>query len=212
MYKTEQENFWAGDFGNNYIKRNNDASIMAGKLRLFSDIFKCCNRVKSVIEFGSNIGLNIHAIKLLMPHVELNAIEINKKACEELSKINGLTIFNDSIISIDLKQKFDFVFTSGVLIHINPEELHNVYKRMYECTNDNGYIMVAEYYNPTPVSIDYRGEKDKLFKRDFAGELMDMYPNLELIDYGFTYHRAETGAEFDDTNWFLMRKKAKSNV
>jgi spore coat polysaccharide biosynthesis protein SpsF len=66
--------------------------------------------------------------------------------------------------------------------------------------------MVAEYYNPTPVVVEYRGHKDKLFKRDFAGELMDKYPNLELIDFGFTYHRKGWN---DDINWFLMKKTKK---
>jgi len=27
---------------------------------------------------------------------------------------------------------------------------------------------VAEYYNPSPVAIPYRGHTDRLFKRDFA--------------------------------------------
>jgi hypothetical protein len=80
---------------------------------------------------------------------------------------------------------------------------------MYECTSISGYILIDEYYNPYPVSIDYRGEKNKLFKRDFAGELLDKYPDLELIDYGFTYSRDGWN---DNTNWFLMRKTVKSNV
>ena len=65
--------------------------------------------------------------------------------------------------------------------------------------------MVAEYYNPTPVSINYRGHTDKLFKRDFAGEIMDMYPNLKLVDYGFIYHRDDAFPQ-DDITWFLMEK------
>jgi len=42
-----------------------------------------------------------------------------------------------------------------------------------------------------------------LFKRDFAGELMDNFP-VELVDYGFQYHRDVFPA--DDVTWFLMRK------
>jgi spore coat polysaccharide biosynthesis protein SpsF len=99
--------------------------------------------------------------------------------------------------------EYDFAFTKGVLIHINPNELENAYDLLYRCVKPNGYIMMAEYYNPTPVSVEYRGEKDKLFKRDFAGELMDRYFNLELIDYGFTYHRKSSN---NDINWFLMKK------
>lgn len=150
--------------------------------------------------------MNIKAIKQLLPFAKISAIEINKKACEELDKIDmggGGEIFNDSVLNVNLVCKYDFAFIKGVLIHLNPDELHNVYNRLYECVKLNGYIMIAEYYNPTPVMVEYRGYKDKLFKRDFAGELMDKYPSLELLDYGFTYRRKSLN---DDMNWFLMKK------
>lgn len=46
-----------------------------------------------------------------------------------------------------------------------------------------------------------------MYKRDFAGELMDMYPNLQLIDYGFVYRKDPVFVQ-GDTTWFLMEKKA----
>jgi len=61
------------------------------------------------------------------------------------------------------------------------------------------------YYNPSPVSIDYRGEKDVLFKRDFAGEMLDSIDGLNLVDYGFVYRRANFPQ--DDISWFLMEVK-----
>ena len=64
--------------------------------------------------------------------------------------------------------------------------------------------MVCEYYNPSPVSIDYRGNKDRLFKRDFAGELMLEF-NLKLIDYGFNYQH-DAHLTNDDSTWFLLSK------
>ena len=45
------------------------------------------------------------------------------------------------------------------------------------------FILIAEYYNPTPVEVSYRGHNGKLFKRDFAGEMMKKYSDLKLIDY-----------------------------
>jgi spore coat polysaccharide biosynthesis protein SpsF len=53
--------------------------------------------------------------------------------------------------------------------------------------------------------INYRGHKDRLFKRDFAGELMDKYPDLKLVDYGFVWRRDNNFPQ-DDGTWFLLEK------
>ncbi len=69
-------------------------------------------------------------------------------------------------------------------------------------------MLVAEHYNTTPVEIPYRGHAGKLFKRDFAGELMERHPDLELVDYGFLYRRDAVLFEVqDDITWFLMEKR-----
>ena len=128
----------------------------------------------------------------------------NEKAASCLKDtIPNASVFNQSIFDFDTSTKADFVYTSGVLIHINPDELPNVYEKMYESSNK--YIAVIEYYNPAPVAISYRGHSNKLFKRDFAGEIMDKYPNLKLVDYGFAYHR-DNNFPRDDLNWFLLEK------
>ena len=69
----------------------------------------------------------------------------------------------------------------------------------------NRYICIAEYYNPTPVEINYRGHQGKLFKRDFAGEILDKFHDLQLLYYGFIYHRDHQFPQ-DDVNWFLLEK------
>ena len=96
----------------------------------------------------------------------------------------------------------DLTFTAGVLIHINPEYLENVYDNLVN--GSNRYVLVAEYYNPSPTKITYRGHEDRLFKRDFAGDLIDNY-GLRLIDYGFVYKR-DNWAPQDDITWFLLEK------
>lgn len=65
--------------------------------------------------------------------------------------------------------------------------------------------MVCEYYNPSPVEVNYWGHTEKLFKRNFAGEILDRYPDLQLVNYGFIWHR-DSNFPQDDFNWFLMRK------
>ena len=53
--------------------------------------------------------------------------------------------------------------------------------------------------------IPYHGESDRLFKRDFAGELMKKYKDLKLVDYGFVYHN-DSNFPQDDVTWFLLEK------
>ena len=90
-----------------------------------------------------------------------------------------------------------------VLIHINPNMLDVVYEKLHN--SSNRYILIAEYYSQAPESIDYRGHSNQLMKRDFAGEMLDKYRDLILVDYGFVYHR-DNYFQQDDNNWFLLEK------
>jgi spore coat polysaccharide biosynthesis protein SpsF len=65
--------------------------------------------------------------------------------------------------------------------------------------------LFAEYYSPRPVKLIYRGKKDKLFKRDFAGEFISTFKDIRIKSYGFVYHKDKYPQ--DDLNWFLMKKK-----
>jgi len=206
-YKTEQEVFWSSQFGDEYISRNRGQLKVASDLAFFSRILGKANRIQSCIEFGANIGLNLQALKLLFPEQEQYAVEINSNAVNELRKFcPESNIYEGSILDFDIskiKTQVDLSLIKGVLIHINPDYLTEIYTRLYEVSKR--YILICEYYNPTPVSVKYRGHSDRLFKRDFAGELLDMYPSLELLDYGFIYHRDNNFPQ-DDITWFLMQK------
>jgi spore coat polysaccharide biosynthesis protein SpsF len=202
-YKTEQEEFWSGEFGNEYIGRNQNEVDVAANVALFSKIIKSTNAISSVIEFGANVGVNLKAIKSLLPVAELSAIEINEKAVTQLKKIEKTTVYHSSILDFSPEQERDFVLIKGVLIHINPAELQHVYELLYKTSNK--YICIVEYYNPSPVEVKYRGHEGKLFKRDFAGEMMDKFSNLKLVDYGFIYHKDNNFPQ-DDLTWFLLEK------
>jgi len=199
-YKTEQENFWATKFGDEYIDRNQNWMI---NTPFFSKVLDRTNNVVSIIEFGCNIGLNLRAINLLKPEAKLTGVEINKKAVDILRNDTDFDIVHSSIFDYKIQGLFDMSMVRGLLIHINPDMLNVVYEKLYQ--SSKRYILIDEYYNLTPVSIDYRGESDKLFKRDFAGEMLEKYPDLELVDYGFNYHR-DNNFYKEDTNWFLLRK------
>ncbi len=204
-YTTPQESFWAGDFGTEYISRNQGDSLLASNLNFFNKSLSRVENLTSCIEFGANIGMNLRAVKLLYPQSTLNAIEINPDAARELGNfIGNSSVYEGSIFDYPVNQQFDLSLIKGVLIHINPNMLETVYQKLYDASKR--YILVCEYYNPAPVSINYRGHSDRLFKRDFAGEMLEIFENLKLIDYGFSYKRDPAFPQ-DDITWFLMEKK-----
>jgi pseudaminic acid biosynthesis-associated methylase len=209
MEKTEQEKFWAGEFGTEYSDRNVGANILASNIALFADIFKRTLKLNSVIEFGANIGLNLRALDLLYPGQEQVAVEINEAAAKKINDaLPNSKVFNLAISDFDSGMlsngPCDLALIKGVLIHINPDQLKMVYKKLYESTNK--FILICEYYNPKPDTVSYRGHSDKLFRRDFAGEMLDIYSDLKLVNYGFAYHRDASFPQ-DDLTWFLIERK-----
>ena len=203
-FKTKQEKFWSSKFGNDYTARNKGDQIIAGNIAVFSNILSHTQTISSLIEFGAGSGNNLKAIQQLLPNVKMAAVEINQSAVNDLKQIKNLTVHHQSILEYKPKQTYDLSFVKGVLIHINPKELKYAYHLLYK--SSRRYICIAEYYNPTPVEIHYRGHKGYLFKRDFAGEILDTYKDLTLKAYGFTYRR-DVNYDFDDITWFLLEKK-----
>jgi pseudaminic acid biosynthesis-associated methylase len=204
QYETEQEKFWAGEFGDAYIDRNRCPEQLAAKTALLAKILSPAGPVTSVLELGANVGLNLEALHGLLPAAEFAAVEINHKAAGELRRFDWLTVHESSVFEFQPRAPVDLVLTSGLLIHINPPKLPDVYRILHAASRR--FICLIEYYNPTPVEVPYRGEREKLFKRDFAGELLDAYPGLRLRAYGFQYHR-DPNFPVDDANWFLMEKE-----
>jgi pseudaminic acid biosynthesis-associated methylase len=203
-YKTEQEKFWAEEFGNEYILRNQGDKLLASNLNFFVKALKQAGSIDSCIEFGANIGMNLKALKLLYPEIQMKGIEINNEGAKELEKLIGKSnVFNGSIYDATIQSKVQLSLIKGVLIHINPEMLSLVYEKLYESSSK--YILIAEYYNPSPVEILYRGYQDRLFKRDFAGEFLNKFNDTKLIDYGFAY-RNDPAFPQDDITWFLIKK------
>jgi pseudaminic acid biosynthesis-associated methylase len=207
-YRTEQEAFWAGAFGTEYIGRNRGEALLASNLRFFSRALHAARGVRDCIEFGANVGMNLRALRLLFPAMRLDAIEINPAAAAGLREfLPAESVHEGSLLEFGPGRRWDLVLIKGVLIHVDPGSLPSAYARLAESCGR--YLLLAEYYNPSPVSIDYRGHANRLFKRDFAGEFMDAHPEFALVDYGFAYRRDPDFPQ-DDITWFLLERREPS--
>lgn len=204
---TEQEQFWRGEFGDAYHSRN--TGRIENNVQFFRQVFASfTNPLLSLIEFGAGIGENLVAIQRIMPSTMLRAVEVNANAFNALLgnvRLNGASRMPMQEYGERGEMSVSQMsMTKGVLIHIPPEDIKRAYHALY--TSSSCWILICEYYNPTPVEVEYRGHQGKLWKRDFAGEMLDTYKDLNLVDYGFRYHRDDYPQ--DDLTWFLLEKQS----
>ncbi|MDP6486536.1 MAG: methyltransferase domain-containing protein [Alphaproteobacteria bacterium] len=198
---------WKGEFGDDYAARNRATKETVGNAaRAFGEIL--CH-VKdsppaSILEVGANIGINLRALSSLTD-AALYAVEPNAHALEQLvadKVVPPERLFDAVATKLPLDDgTVDLVFTSGVLIHVPPADLEAAYGEIHRVAAC--YILCIEYFSPTPVEIPYRGHEGLLFKRDFGGMWLDLFPALDPIANGF-FWRQTTG--LDDINWWLFRK------
>lgn len=193
------EAFWAGDFGKEYHQRQTvtDEANQA----LMTRIIERTTGVKSVAELGAGAGLNLRALNAFYPDMQLCGVEINAQACQEILKVPGATAVQCSVLEWRPTIQFDLTFTKGLLIHIPPDDLPAAYATLVN--SSKRYVAICEYFNPSPIDIQYRGYAGRLWKRDFAKEIMDAH-GLRLVDYGFVYKNGPNAQ--DNITWFLMEK------
>jgi pseudaminic acid biosynthesis-associated methylase len=162
--------------------------------------------VGSILECGSNIGRNIKFLEAVRPSASKSLIEISKPAYDFVtSNFKIASSFNGPILDSKFeKASFDLVFTIGVLIHIHPDNLLANMSKMFDYSKR--YILMGEYFNRTPVMLEYQGEKDKLFKCDFGKLFIENF-DVKLVDYGFLWGHIYDSAGFDDITWWLFEKQ-----
>ena len=142
--------------------------------------------ISSLLECGCNIGRNIEQLNRVIPKSKKSIIEISEPAYNFVTQKHDFSdSFHGAILDSNFKeQSFDLVFTMGVLIHINPDQLLDHMEKMFNYSSN--YILMGEYFNRTPVSIEYHGEQERLFKRDFGKLFIESF-DCDLVDYGFLW-------------------------
>lgn len=197
----ENERLWAGDFGNAYHARNKSQQ---SRMDFWSTaVGSVLHHIKSVTELGAGCGDNLVAMRCLIPAGRYVGVEINHKACEVMKK-RKLTVIEAAVTSALHIPSADLVITRGFLIHVPEHDLDTTLKLLYAASSR--FICIAEYFSPVRREVVYRGYPSALWTDDYARRLMELFPNLKLLDYGFVYH--SDGA--DDLTWFLLEKKSGS--
>jgi len=93
------------------------------------------------------------------------------------------------------------VFTSGVLIHISPDNIANALKEIYRVSKS--YIWGFEYWADEYRKVNYRGKDDLLWKGNFSGMYLNLFKDLTLVkEERFKYLN---GSNID--TMYLLKKK-----
>ena len=205
--KSSPLDMWRGDFGNDYTERNAATDDNIGsRADMWQRVLRPLSSTlpESCLEVGAHLGINLIALRTLH-EIEMWALEPNARARRALVD-NGVVpagrALDGSAENIDLPDKsVDLVFTSGVLIHVEPARLDAAYQEMHRVAHR--YILTIEYFAHEPETKTYRDHEGLLFKRDWGALWLDLYPGLTLVDYGFFWRRV-TG--LDNLTWWLFAK------
>lgn len=204
---TTQSEMWKGEFGDEYIDRNQPTTAaIRSRVRAYATILDHIGSapLASILECGANLGLNLRALRRLVG-AELFAIEPNERAGKiavDDGVLPAANMRNATLESLPFEDdSIDLVFTSGVLIHVPPEQLDRAYQEMHRVARR--FVLSLEYFSKSPETIRYRGHSELLFKRDFGAKWLELFPDIEPVAQGFFWEKT-TG--LDDITWWLFRK------
>ncbi|WNK01374.1 methyltransferase domain-containing protein [Thalassospiraceae bacterium LMO-JJ14] len=198
-------NVWRGNFGNNYIARNSATpQKIQDRQHMWQRILSCVPELNSILEVGSNIGLNLRALKSLTT-ATLTAVEPSAEARKILVADGVLPagqIHDGSATTLPLADEaVDLAFTCGVLIHVPPSDLDDAMVEIHRVAKR--FILCCEYFAPEAEELPYQGEEGLLFRNDYGRCWMEQFPSLRLVDYGFFWKPA-TG--IGNMTWWMFEK------
>lgn len=193
------EQLWSGEFGDAYVDRNR--TVAAHRAPFWREVLAEFP-ARRVLEVGCNLGANLATIAEVIPPTDVFGIDVNQKALDLLrSSLPGVNAVSAPARELPFRDRwFDLVFTMGVLIHQPPEALPIVMSEIVRCSRR--FVLCGEYFAPAPTDVPYRGQTGALFKRDFGGLYLSLFPELTLRKQGFLA-RAEG---WDDVTFWVFEK------
>lgn len=185
---TKQEDFWSTNFGEAYSDRNQHT--VEALDAIYKETFGTTrgemnsefipDDAKSFLEVGCNTG-NILSSLQAQGHKNLNGIDIQEYAIQQAIELTSeINVLVGSAFNIPFEDNsFDLVFTSGVLIHIHPDDVAGVMREIARVSKK--YIWGLEYYSPEREEINYRDKLGYCWKDNFPRLYQENVPGLKLI-------------------------------
>lgn len=190
----ETVEFWKGDFGRDYTARNRVR--YQDRIPLLTRIIETTG-ANSVLDVGCNAGWNMLALREINDEIAMSGVDVNQQALEEAAN-HGFDVIEgraDQVGELFSPGCADLVITSGVLIHIAPQDLSASMRAIVDASS--AYVLAIEYDSANEREIEYRGNKGKLWARPF-GRLYEQM-GLSLVEHG-------PAEGYDQCHFWLMEK------
>ena len=211
----EQTTQWAGEFGKQYTDRNalspdeldSEYRKRYGVTRTEMNglLLNEIDPPSSILEVGCNVGNQLVLLQK-MGWRELYGIELQNYALKLLrSRSRTIEVAQGTVSQIPCRsERFDLVFSSGLLIHVHPNDIEAALRELYRCSSR--YISGFEYYADEYSEVSYRGHRSLLWKADFARMYLEEFRDLKLIKE-MRFKNADNPSNLD--SMFLLEKKPK---
>lgn len=187
---SDQEKYWSGPFGKNYLERNPKSGEEVDRLylekygikrsELNEEFLGNFDKNSRILEVGVNCGSQLELLEN-MGFKDLWGIDVSQDALAMLKKKHpNYNVVLASAVDIPFKNNFfDIVFTSGVLIHIHEKNLGKVIDEIVRVSKK--YVFGFEYFSNERTEIEYRGNKNLLWKDNFVNKYIERYHNINII-------------------------------
>lgn len=210
-HETAQSAVWKSQFGRDYTDRNTyDPEALDGlylnnygvsRRAINQNFLQGIPKTATFLEVGCNTGNQLMLLQE-MGYSNLSGVELQPYALElARNRLPQSSLSLGSALSLPYEDaSFEVVFTSGVLIHISPDDLPRALDEIHRCSR--GFIWGLEYFSSDAVEIPYRNHSGLLWKMDYARRFLQRFADLELV----REQRLPYLQSGNEDNVFLLKK------
>ena len=119
-----------------------------------SEIVDAVNFIKpcKTLDLGAGQGKN--SLYLSALDFDITAVDINAKFLQNLADISikeklNLNIFKHDIAEANIKDSYDFIFSTDVFMYLNPTRIQSIICNIKKQTHSNGYNLIVSALNAT---------------------------------------------------------------
>jgi pseudaminic acid biosynthesis-associated methylase len=186
---SQQARVWSGEFGRRYTDRNLRSveemdRVFAGHIgvprtELNRRFVGGLDRGIRILEVGCNVGVQLMALQA-MGFCDLWGLELQWYAVEKArERTRGINIVQGSALELPFRDGwFDLVYTSGVLIHVSPQDLPRVQAEIARCSRR--WVWGYECHAPEMTEVSYRGNSELMWKADYPALYQEADPSLRV--------------------------------